>query len=54
MIQASMAASEHPFDRSYELHARAKRVIAGDPATAFRAYDDRAADGGVGDGIAPD
>ena len=34
-----MAASEHPFDRSYELHARATQVIAGGVSTAFRAFE---------------
>src|SRR3954454_6006836 len=34
-----MAASEFSFDRSNELHARAKQVIAGGVSTAFRAFE---------------
>jgi glutamate-1-semialdehyde 2,1-aminomutase len=34
-----MSVPEHPFDRSYELHARAAQVIAGGVSTAFRSFE---------------
>jgi glutamate-1-semialdehyde 2,1-aminomutase len=39
MIRRVMSTSEHPFERSFELHERASQVIAGGVSTAFRAFE---------------